>query len=262
MPCRVVLPLAIAWSVLGGPAVAHYHMLLPEAASARKGRSVTVGFRWGHPFEHQIFNASPPESVVLSTPTGQRSELAGALEKVAEAGPEAGDVTAYRVRVTPGERGDYVLAVRCAPVWMEEDQEFLQDAVKVVLHVQAQRGWDRPAGLGFELMPLTRPYGLPAGSVFQAQATVDGKPAAGALVEIERYNARPPRELPPNEQITRTARTDPNGVITCSLTEPGWWCVTALRDGGTRPHDGKTYPVRQRTTFWIFVDPPQERADR
>ena len=50
---------------------------------------------------------------------------------------------------------------------------------------------------------------------------------ARALVEIERYNAVVPKELPPDEQITRTAKTDPNGIFTCTLTEPGWWCLAA-----------------------------------
>ena len=39
--------------------------------------------------------------------------------------------------------------------------------------------------------------------------------------------------------------TDPNGVVTTTLTESGWWGLTATRDGGTRQHDGKPYPVRR-----------------
>jgi len=60
--------------------------------------------------------------------------------------------------------------------------------------------------------------------------------------------------LPPDEQITRAVKTDPTGVATCTLTEPGWWSVTAHRDGGAREHGGKKYPVRQRATLWVFVD--------
>jgi hypothetical protein len=74
------------------------------------------------------------------------------------------------------------------------------------------------------------------------------------MVEVERYNARPPRLLPPDEHITRTARSDPNGVLTCTLTDPGWWCITAQRLGAERERDGKRYPVRQRATLWVFVD--------
>jgi hypothetical protein len=56
--------------------------------------------------------------------------------------------------------------------------------------------------------------------------------------------------------MTRRVKTDPNGVATCTLTDPGWWCLTAQRDGGDQVHNGKFYTLRQRTTFWVFVDEP------
>ncbi len=63
---------------------------------------------------------------------------------------------------------------------MEEEQEFLEDSIKVVVHVQAQKGWDASAGDAIEIMPLTRPYGLQPGMVFQVQALWQQKPLAGA----------------------------------------------------------------------------------
>jgi len=74
------------------------------------------------------------------------------------------------------------------------------------------------------------------------------------LVEIERYNAAPPKELPPDEHVTRSVKTDQGGVATFTLPEPGWWCVTAQRDGGFRERAAQRYPVRQRTTLWVHVD--------
>jgi hypothetical protein len=75
-------------------------------------------------------------------------------------------------------------------------------------------------------------------------------------VEVERYNAAPPAKLPADEHITRTVKTDPTGVATTTLTEPGWWCLTASRPRGTRMHEGKPYRVRQRCTLWVYVDEP------
>jgi uncharacterized GH25 family protein len=235
------------------PAPAHYHMLLPQAAAVKRGEAVTVIYQWGHPYEHQLFDTAAPQSVAMIAPDGKRSDLTPTLEKITEPG-EQKKVTAYRFQLTPNQRGDYLLIATAAPLWMEEDQEFFQDIVKVVLHVQAQRGWEKPAGQAMELGPLTRPYGLQPGMVFQAQAFAEAKPLAGALVEIEHYNPAPPKRLPPDEHITRTARTDPNGVVTSTLTEPGWWALTAQRLQGQRAHEGKNFPVRQRSTLWVFVD--------
>jgi uncharacterized GH25 family protein len=74
------------------------------------------------------------------------------------------------------------------------------------------------------------------------------------LVEVERYNARAPKDFPPDEHITRAAKTDPNGVVTYTLTEPGWWCIAAQREGEKMDHEGKGYPIRERAVLWVFVD--------
>ena len=89
---------------------------------------------------------------------------------------------------------------------------------------------------------------------FKAQVLRDGKPLAAALVEVEPYHATPPKELPPDEQMTRQVKTDPNGVCTCTLTEGGWWCVTAEFAGPKREREGEMYPVKRRATLWVFVD--------
>ena len=233
---------------------AHYNMLLPDKPGAKKDEPVVLTYQWGHPFEHQLFDAPLPQSIIVLGPDGKKTDLTKRVEAFKTAGVEKKDVTARRCAFTAPERGDYVFVLQTPPIWMEEEQEFFHDSVKVVLHVQAQKGWDAVVGQGFEMAPLTRPYGLQPGMVFQAQALLDGKAAPRALVEIERYNATPPKQLPADEHITRTVKTDPNGVATCTLTEPGWWGITAQRDGGQREHNGKKYPVKQRATLWIYVD--------
>jgi cobalt/nickel transport protein len=242
----------LALAAVPAAAGAHFNMLLPSAAGVKRGEAVTLTYQWGHPFEHQLFDAPHPQSLTVVGPDGKQAELTRSLEKTVLA---AGDkkVVAYQTRFTPEARGDYTFVLRTPPIWMEEDGEFLEDTVKVVLHVQAQKGWDEYKEVREgEWMPLTRPYGLPAGVAFQARLP----DCPGALVEIERYNPTPPDKLPPDEQITRTAKTDPNGVVTATLTEPGWWCLAATFKRGTKEHDGKEHPLRQRSILWVYVDEP------
>src|SRR5579885_3602279 len=233
-------------SLFAGSGAAHFNMLLPQTASAKKGETLTLTYQWGHPFEHQLFDAPQPQSLMVLSPDGQRIELTDKLVKTTfKSGTK--EVTAYELRFTPQQRGDYVFVLRTPPIWMEEDGEFLQDTVKLVLHVQAQKGWDAAVG-DFELLPLTRPYGLRPGMVFQVEippARSANKGIPCGLVEIERYNAEPPKKLPPDEEITRTVRLDANGVATTTLSEAGWWCLTAARPQGTKMRDGKSYPLRQ-----------------
>ena len=240
---------------------AHYNMLLPESASAKRGDTVAFTYQWGHPFEHQLFDAPSPKSIVVLAPDGKQSDLTRTLEKTTIPAADGKEVAAWRFRFKVDLRGDYVFLLSTPLIWMEAEREYWQDTVKVTLHVQAQKNWDAALESGFEIVPLTRPYGLQPGMVFQAEVAVRPAPSnsgacsvAGTLVEIERYNPTPPRSLPPDEQITRTVKTDRQGVLTCTLTDAGWWCLTAQRDGGKLAHNGKKYPVRQRTTYWVFVD--------
>ena len=249
-----------ALAAVAAPAHAHFNMLMPQSPSAKKGEEVVFVYQWGHPYEHQLFDAPPPDSVVVLAPDGHTSGVRKSLERITIPAGEGKKVAAYQFRFTPDQRGDYAFLLRTPPIWMVEDEEFLQDNVKVVLHVQAQNGWDGVADAGFELTPLTRPYGLEPGMAFRAALAAGGPPnapavpVAGALVEIEHYHATPPRVIPADEFCTRTAKTDPNGVVTATLTDPGWWCLAAAYDGGMKEHDGKNYPVRKRSILWVWVD--------
>ena len=124
------------------PAQAHFNMLMPQTPSAKKGEDVVFTYQWGHPYEHELFDAPPPDSVVVLAPDGKTTDLTKSLEKITVPAGEGKTVAAYQFHFTPDQRGDYVFLLRTPPIWMAEDEEFLQDNVKVVLHVQAQKGWD------------------------------------------------------------------------------------------------------------------------
>jgi cobalt/nickel transport protein len=256
---RFVLVILVA-AASGFTAEAHFTMLLPQTPAAKKDEPVTIIYQWGHPFEHQLFDAPPPDRLQVISPGGKSRVLTKSLEKIQVKGAGK-DVTAYRLRFTPEDRGDYTFILNTPPIWMAEDREFLQDTVKVVVHVQAQKGWDVSDDEHFQIVPLTRPYGLHAGMVFQArvldQPRTFGMPLvsqAGLPVFIERFNSQPPKPPPADELITFMSKTDPNGVVTCTLPTAGWWCIAAQRDGGRRPYKGKDYPVRQRVILWIYVN--------
>ena len=249
----------LAWALVTGTGQAHYHMLLPEAASVKKGQTVPFTFQFGHPYEHQLFNVTKAPRLQVLAPESDKPRAVEGLKPIEVAGSDGKKVTTYQFAFTPEQRGDYLFLAQAEPVWMEEDKEFLEDIVKVVLHVQVQKGWDKRVTDGFEMLPLTRPYGLQPGMVFQTDLSVPKRdrrePNEGLYVEVERYNAKPPEQLPADEHITRVVKTDTNGVATASLMEAGWWALTASVKGGTRAREGKEYPVRRRSTLWVYVNP-------
>lgn len=228
-------------------AEAHFTTMIPRAAAFARGTEAVVDVFWGHPYEHVVFKTLPPEKLEAVDPRGRRAPL--------EAQP-AGD--ALRFAYTPRRRGDHLLLLTGPRYWLEEERELVQDHVKLVLHVTTQEGWDRVAGERMEIVPLTRPYGLEAGFVFQGQVLYEGKPLAGAPVEIEQYLEKAPRpeDLPDDAMVTRAARTDPNGVVTFTLDEPGWWVIAASAPARTVLRNGKQVPLVERALFWVRVEPP------
>ena len=238
---------------------AHYNMLLPEAPFSNKGDKVTFVYQWGHPFEHELFDAPLPTSLIVLTPEGKKHDLVKALEKIQISGADKKMVTAYRFAFTPEQRGDYTFMLSTPPIFLGEPEEFVQDVVKVVLHVSTQKGWDADLGRHFRIVPITRPYGLLPGMVFQAQVFQDqvsetALPLKNSVVEFERYHPAPPKDLPIDELITFKTKTDSQGVVTVSFPHPGWWSLTTQHDAGTHERAGKKYPLRQRATLWLYID--------
>src|ERR1700730_9045694 len=140
--------LSLAWlGLLGSPGLAHYHMLLPHSPSVKLGKTVAIDYLWGHPFEHQLFDAQAPRSLFVITPDRKKTDLGKTLEPVKVPNGEK-KATAYRFHFSPKQRGDFLFVLNSAPVFMKEEKVFFQDTVKVVLHVEDQEGWDARAGQG------------------------------------------------------------------------------------------------------------------
>jgi cobalt/nickel transport protein len=252
--------LALACTRVG----AHYNILLPNSPSTKKGEKVTFTHLWGHPFEHEISDAPAPRQVFAITPDGQRLDLTKGAQTIKVPGADGKEVNANRFDFVPEMRGDYTFVLVTAPAWMEDQKESVEDVVKVVLHVQTQKGWGAYLNEPTELVPITRPYGLLPGMVFQARALfplppefAKGKersqPLAGALVEFERYNDKPTKEGPEDELMTFRTQTDSQGVLTGALPEPGWWGITVSREAGTFKAKGELFPLKQRLTLWVHV---------
>jgi cobalt/nickel transport protein len=220
----------------------HMHTVIPDQAFLRKGRETGITYVYGHPFEHEIMTARRPASLVVAGPGGTVEDLLPRLEK---AGP------GYRVLFTPKERGDHYLILRAPPA--VEDGAVHRAAAKVILHVQSQQGWNRAPGAGLDIVPLIRPYGLAAGSVFRGRVLFNGEPVTGATVEVEKYNPAAPASLPDDAFITGVSVTDGAGTFVANLPEPGWWCVSATVARGTERHEGTELPVEHVLTFWFPV---------
>jgi cobalt/nickel transport protein len=243
------------------PALGHFNVILPEnyaVWSATKGDSVPYRFVWGHGYEHVWFDATKPAALFAITPSGSKVDLLRKLKRKDVMGEDRAYHKAYSFPLEVDERGDYIVGMKAALIWDKEEEIFLQDYAKSILHVQDKLSWDQPANLDFELIPLTRPYGLQVGGVIQVQLLYHGKPLPGCQVELEKLQPFIPDEydLPGEEFITFEAKSDPNGIVTFGLHEEGWFAITATRETGKEFTQGKRVgELIERSTFWINVAP-------
>ena len=83
-----------------------------------------------------------------------------------------------------------------------------------------EEDWDQEVGLKAEIIPLTRPFGLYAGNVFRGVVKFNGKPVAGADVEVEYWNPGKKVTAPNEYFVTQVVKTDKNGVFTFPRPKP------------------------------------------
>jgi cobalt/nickel transport protein len=254
-------------AVVVASAEAHFHVLLPRDYGqweARRGRAVEFGLIWGHGFEHLWFDATKPTALVAYAPSGETTDLLGALKPMTVTAAGGEERKAFSLAYTPAERGDHILALTAARIWDEPAGAWLQDYVKTVLHVQDIGGWDRRVGHKLELAALNRPYALQPGQVARFVVLRDGKPLPGCEVELEKLQPKAPRAdaLPDEPFITFEAKSDANGIVVFGLHEAGWFAVTAVHETDEIiEQDGHRGPVVERATFWVHVAPLVKIAD-
>src|SRR5271166_3396328 len=108
--CLAMLGLALTACT----ARAHYHMLFPDKPSVKKDEVVHFTFQFGHPFEHQLFDASKPRRLTVLGPDGKKADLLSKLEATDLPGEDGKKVKGFRFAFTPDQRGDYVLVAEAA----------------------------------------------------------------------------------------------------------------------------------------------------
>lgn len=240
---------------MASPAFAHFGMVIPDAPVATQAKkTLGLNISFSHPFEGKGMDMARPQAfsvIRMDDGKAERTELLAALQETKVMGKAAWK-TDYKV----ARPGVYQFVLDPAPYWEPEENVFIRHLTKVVVPAfGAEEGWDTPAGLKFEIVPLTRPFGNFAGMTFTGQVLLEGKPAAGVVVEAELYNKG--KFTPPMEyNVTQSVKTDANGVFSFTCPQPGWWGFAALTtDKDTlKGPDGADKEIELGAVLWTHFD--------
>jgi cobalt/nickel transport protein len=228
---------------------AHFGMIIPsdDIVGKEDKKVITLTIKFIHPFEGDYMNMEMPKAFGVMV-GGAKQDLLKTLQK-----KDVKKFTTWGTSYQIKSPGDYAFYVEPAPYWEPAEESFIVHYTKVIVNALGlEEGWDEEVGLETEIVPLTRPYGLWAGNVFQGVVKVDGKPVPHAEVEVEYYNEGGRIKPPAESYITQVIKADQNGVFTYAMPKAGWWGFAALNTADyTLSHEGKEYPVEIGAVLWV-----------
>jgi cobalt/nickel transport protein len=212
-------------------------------------RALRLDLIFGHPFEGELMHMQKPAEFGVMV-RGRHYDLLNTL-KARDIEGISYFTALYKIK----RPGDHIFYVEPSPYFESAEEKFILHYAKTVVHAFGlEEGWDEEIGLKTEIIPLTRPYGIWTGNVFQGIVKAFGKPVPYAEIEVE-YLAGGSLNAPAAPFITQLIKADMNGVFTYAFPKAGWWAFAALSEDKDRiKHtDGKEYPVEIGAIFWIRV---------
>lgn len=232
------------------PVVAHFGMLIPSDSMIMQedDRNVHLTLSFSHPFDGQGMPMVRPKLVAVLAGEKQ-TDLKDRLKAIQVMNKEA-----WAVDYPINRPGVYQFFMEPQPYWEPAEDSFIIHYTKTVIAAFGdEEGWDTELGLKTEIVPLSRPFGLYAGNIFQAMVKLNGKSVPYALVEIEYYNRDGRARAATDFMVTQTVRADANGVFVYSPPVSGWWGFAALSDADFKmKHDGIDKDVELGAVIWVL----------
>ena len=247
---KLWLQVIILFVLVPSVVLAHFMVVQPSDPIVidRSENMVTVDIRFAHPFEQGLMdNEFPVQFGVMVN--GEKSDLRGKLKTV-----QTGDYRTYTIDYQLKRPGDHIFYVEPAPYWEPAEEKFIIHYTKALVHgFGLEEGWDGLVGFPVEIKPLTRPYGIWAGNVFQGQVLLKGKPVPYAEIEITYDNKPKVAQNASDPFHIQVIRADANGVFTYAMPKEGWWGFAALEEGDEKimAPDGEKKLVEIGGLIWV-----------
>jgi cobalt/nickel transport protein len=235
---------------------AHFGVILPDKSMVMQGDNANLGLTLAfcHPFEQKGMPLAKPKAFGVQVGK-EKTDLLKSLQET-----KVMDHQAWKAAYTLKKPGIYAFYVDPQPYWEPAENKYIIHQTKTyVAAFGAEEGWEAEVGLKAEIVPLTRPFGLYAGNVFQGVVKFKGKPVAGAETEVEYWNADKKVAAPNDYFVTQVVKTDKNGVFTFVPPHAGWWGFSALNEekNAIKHPDGKKKDAEYGAVLWVqFTDWP------
>ena len=251
---RWIKPVIGLGMLLGASQVAqaHFQMIIPsdDMVKQTENRKLTLEVKFWHPFEGHGMNMVAPKQMGVMI-NGKKTDLSSTLKATQYKDVNGNMRDGFTLNYKMKRPGDHIFYIEPKPYWEPSEESYIVHYTKVVVNgFGLEEGWDKELGLKTEIIPLTRPYGLYTGNVFQGIIKVDGKPVPFSEVEVEHYEPQG-GHAEADPMITQVVKADANGVFTYAMPKSGWWAFAALNEGEPMQRDGKQVGHEIGAVFWV-----------
>jgi len=233
---------------------AHFGVILPDKSMVMQGDNpdLELTLAFCHPFEQKGMTMAKPKKFGVQAGK-EKTDLLKTLQET-----KVMDNQAWKTKYTLKKPGIYAFYFDPTPYWEPAENKYIIHQTKTyVAAFGGEENWDQEVGLKAEIVPLTRPFGLYAGNVFQGVVKFKGKPVADVDVEVEYWNADKKLTAPNDYFIAQKVKTDKNGVFTFAAPKAGWWGFSALNKEkqAVQHTDGKKKDAEYGAVLWLqFTD--------
>ncbi len=253
-----VAAVAAAASFAVAPAAqAHFQLAYTPNVNLEQSAEIPMLLAFWHPMEngHAMDMGEPEEFFYMLK--DKKVDLKKDLKPVSFKGA-SNSSKAFATTVKIRRNGDYIFVVNPAPYYEKSEDIYIQQVTKSFVNKgQLPTGWNEPVGLPTEIVPLNKPTNILAGSTFSGVVLSEGKPVAGAEIEIEylaaapdvKTNAATKPVVGPMPGGSIVAITDANGVFTFGIPKAGHWGFAALGSGPAKEYKGKE--LSQDAVIWV-----------
>ncbi len=237
--------------------LAHFGTLIPsdDVITQDDPKKITLELKFIHPMENIYMEMAKPKKVGIFFEDQVQDITPNIVPKKGKGKGQDKDFTYWVAEYSFKKPGDYIFFMEPEPYWEPAEDKFIIHYTKVVVNfLGKEKGWDTPLNLPIEIVPLTRPYGLWTGNVFQGQVLVGGKPAPNIEVEVEYLNPSQDIEISADAFVTQVIKTDPNGIFTYAIPKAGWWGFAALTEAPEKiKHNGEDKDVEIGGVLWVHA---------
>ena len=249
---RILTIIGVVFGMTGS-VFGHFGMVIPSDNMVMQddNRSIALQLSFGHPMEMVGMELEKPKFFSVWA-NGKTQNLLDSLKPTQVMGQNAWQ-SDYRIK----RPGVYIFYMEPQAYWEPAEDVFIIHYTKTVVTAFGDdEGWDEEIGLKTEIVPLSKPFGLYAGNIFQGIVKLDGKPVPYAEVEVEYYNKDQKAQAPTEYMVTQSIKADRNGVFTYAAPKSGWWGFAALNEADfkIKTLSGKEKGVEIGAVLWVHFE--------